>query len=74
MFQHKLLSKRQKGFKRGTSTALQLLKVLDQWTQAIDDGLCTDIIYMYFQKAFNTVPLRRLLNKIESYGIGGIVV
>jgi hypothetical protein len=50
-------------------TSLQLLEVLDKWTEALDNGHCVDCIYMDFQKAFDKVPHKKLLEKIKSYGI-----
>ena len=55
----------------GRSTALQLLKVMDTWTEALDRDLSIDCIYMDYQKAFDTVPHRRLLGKLQTYGIRG---
>ena len=46
----------------GRSTVLQLIKVLDNWTLGLDNGNYTDIIYIDFQKAFDTVP-HKSLNK-----------
>ena len=66
---NKLLSNRQYGFIGGRSTALQMLKVMDDWTDILDRGGQLDVIYLYFMKAFDTVPHKRLLNKISSYGI-----
>jgi hypothetical protein len=51
----------------GRSTSLQLLEVLDKWTEALDNGHYVDCIYMDFQKAFDKVPHKRLLEKIKSY-------
>ena len=51
------------------STVLQLIKVIDAWTEAIDQGYDIDAIYLDFQKAFDKVPHRRLLNKLRGYGI-----
>lgn len=68
---NKLLSNKQFGFLKGRSTTLQLLKVLDDWTHILDSGDLIDIVYTDFQKAFDTVPHRRLLQKIKSYGISG---
>ena len=48
---------------------LQLLRVIDEWTDILGDGGCVDVIYMDFQKAFDTVPHRRLLTKLSNYGI-----
>ena len=61
----------QYGFISGRSTSLQLLEVLDKWTEALDNGHYVDCIYMDFQKAFDKVPHKRLLEKIKSYGIVG---
>ena len=61
----------QYGFISGRSTSLQLLEVLDKWTEALDNGQYVDCIYMDFQKAFDKVPHKRLLEKIKSYGIVG---
>ncbi|KAK3088848.1 hypothetical protein FSP39_024556 [Pinctada imbricata] len=47
-----LFTKRQYGFMSGRSTAIQLLKVLDEWTEAIDNGQGIDCIYMDYKKSF----------------------
>jgi sarcosine oxidase/L-pipecolate oxidase len=52
-----LFSKKQFGFITSRSTTLQLLEVLDKWTQAVDSGENVDCIYMDFQKAFDKVPI-----------------
>ena len=51
-----LLSTRQFGFLGGRSTILQLLFFLDKCVDAISRGNVTDIVYLDFQKAFDTVP------------------
>jgi hypothetical protein len=66
-----LFTKSQYGFISVRSTSLQLLEVLDKWTEALDNGHYVDCIYMDFQKAFDKVPHKRLLEKIKSYGIVG---
>ena len=50
---------------------MQLLRILDDWTQTLDEGGSVDVIYMDFQKALDTVPHRRLLYKLSRYGITG---
>ena len=37
-------------------------------------GIQVDLLYLDFMKAFDTVPFRRLINKLGSYGIGGKVL
>ncbi|KAK3089125.1 hypothetical protein FSP39_001036 [Pinctada imbricata] len=61
---------KQYGFMAGRSTALQLIRVMDEWTSALDCGYGIDCIYMDYQKAFDTVPHKRLLKKLEAYNIG----
>lgn len=70
MKRHKLFSKKQYGFISGRSTVLQLIKVLDRWTEVIDEGHAVDVIYCDFQKAFDRVPHKRLQEKISCCGIG----
>ena len=50
---------------------MQLLKVLDDWTEAVDARLPVDVIYTDFQKAFDSVPHDGLLQKLTSIGIKG---
>ena len=69
MKKNNLLSDKQYGFLAGRSTTLQLLRVLDDWTSAMDRGNMVDVIYVDFMKAFDSVPHQRLLNRVESYGI-----
>ena len=64
-----ILSNKQFGFLRGRSTVLQLLKVVDKWTDIMDKGSVIDVIYCDFQKAFDTVPHKRLLEILIHYGI-----
>ena len=54
-----LLSCKQFGFMKGRSTILQLLKVLDDWTEAVDARLPVDVIYTDFQKSLRFSTARR---------------
>ena len=69
-----LFSKNQFGFISGRSTSLQLLKVMDEWTEVLDHGGCIDSVYMDFMKAFYKVPHRRLIGKLHSYGFSMEVI
>ena len=60
-----LFSDKQFGFIGGRSTSLKLLKVLDHWTEILDSGVCMDVIYCDFIKAFDTVPYGRLSQVLE---------
>ena len=74
MRDNNLFSKHQYGFIDRRSTALQLLYILDEWTEILDDGGTVDEVYMDFMKAFDKVPHERLLAKLSAYGIGGDVL
>ena len=69
-----MLSKHQHGFVPGRSCFTQLVEVMDNWTEVICAGGRVDAIYMDFQKAFDTVPHRRLLLKAEAMGIRGNIL
>ena len=69
MRENGLISRKQFGLLTGRSTVLQLLKVIDSWTEILDRGGCVDVIYCDFMKAFDTVPHHRLINVLEYYGI-----
>lgn len=69
-----LLSPNQFGFVTGRSTVLQLLTVLDKWTKIIDDGNAIDVIFCDFQKAFDTVPHKNLLEVLSYYGVNDVIL
>ena len=71
---NKLFSNKQFGFIKGRSTVLQLLNVLDAWTASLDNGGNIDAIYTDFEKAFDKVPHKRLLSKLQAYGIRDEIV
>ena len=72
--EHGLLSAKQFGFISGRSTVTQLLTYLDKVIESFSKGGAVDAIYLDFQKAFDTVPHRRLIKKLEAYGIQGKIL
>lgn len=59
------------GFRRGYSCETQLAVTFDDLAKNFDQNLQTDIAILDFSKAFDTVPHRKLLHKLDSYGIRG---
>ena len=49
----------------------QLMTTLNDWLKYLDDNEPVDAIYLDLQKAFDKVPHKRLLVKLEGYGISG---
>ena len=52
----------------------QLLECLYDWNTAYDKGTGVNVIYLDFSKAFDTVPHKRLLYKLQHLGIRGHVL
>jgi len=71
---NKLISSRQYGFIKGRSTSLQLLHILDKWTDYLEHGGQIDVVYSDLEKAFDKVPHKRLISKLYCYGINEYVI
>ena len=69
-----LLSKHQHGFRSNRSCLTQLLEYFTEIHDIIDKGDPVDAIYLDCKKAFDTVPHKRLIEKLKSYGIVGKVL
>ena len=70
MQMNKLFSNKQYGFISGRSTVLQLLTVIDKWTEALDKGHAVDVAYCDFMKAFDKVSHPKLIHKLKMYNFG----
>ena len=66
-----LLNDSQHGFMKGKSCLTNLLDYLENVTKFLDQGDPLDVIYLDFAKAFDKVPHKRLVKKLEAHGIGG---
>lgn len=51
-----------------------MLIFLDKVTRQVDEGKNLDVIYLDFAKAFDKMPHRRLLLKLENIGIKGRIL
>ena len=61
----------QYGFQQKKSCELQLLGLVGDLHNNLDQGRQTDVLVMYFSKAFHKVGHQRLLRKLEYYGVRG---
>lgn len=70
------LSKHQHGFVSKRSCLTNLLETFESWTSSLDDKevIGIDAVFLDYQKAFDRVPHKRLLLKINAYGISGKVL
>ena len=69
MEKNSLFHKSQHGFMKTRSCMTQLLETLEEWTDLLVKKFSIDVIYLDFQKAFDTIPHQRLLSKVHAYGI-----
>jgi len=69
-----LFSNKQFGFIKGLSTSLQLLKILDKWTELLENGGQIDVIYTDLEKAFDKIPHKRLISKLSTYGLNKDII
>ena len=53
-----ILTRHQHGFREGFSTETQLISVLDDWLSLLDKRIRTDVIFIDFSNAFNSVSTR----------------
>ena len=61
---HKIQSDAQHGFRKRGSCDIQLLLALNDFVRGLEDTSQTDIIFLYFAKAFDKVSHQGLLKKL----------
>ena len=69
IYRSEILTNSQHGFVNGRSCMTQMLECLDDWTRILDNDGSVDVIYIDYAKAFDKVAHKRLLIKLEGYGI-----
>ena len=66
-----ILTDCQHGFRAKRSTAPQLILTIHDLANSLDNDKSVHAVVLDFAKAFNKVPHRRLLAKLQYYGIQG---
>ena len=69
--ENSLIKNSQHGFRNKRSCLTNLLDFYNDVFNIYDESKAVDVIYLDFQKAFDTVPHNRLLSKLNSHGITG---
>ena len=59
LIKHKLINQSQHGFLKVRSCLTNVLCFFEEITKWVDEGSPVDVIYLYFQKAFDKVPHQR---------------
>ena len=68
---NKIITNRQHGFLKKRSTATNLLECTRDWSLTIASSCSTDVIYIDFSRAFDSIVFTKLIFKLEKYGICG---
>jgi len=72
--ENKIVTEHQHGFLRQKSCLTNLLEALEAWTEALDNGLGIDVLFLDYRKAFDSVSHCKLIEKLRSLGIQGDLI
>ena len=70
-FLSSVLSDCQSGFRKADSTSFQLVRLVQQWCEALDSSKYVVAVFFDLQKAFDRVWHKGLLCKLEAAGVRG---
>ena len=70
---HNIIYEHQFGFPKNTSTTLAVLDLSTRIIKALDNGNYAASVFLDFGKAFDTANHEILIDKLENYGVRGIV-
>ena len=68
---HNFISNVQHGFQKGLSCETQLATTVEELQKGLDNRYQHDVVIIDFNKAFDKVPHRHLLKKLDASGIRG---
>ena len=71
--QHNILTDSQHGFRAKRSTETQLIQTIHDISKSLDIKETVDRAILDFTKAFDKVPHKRLIHKLNYYGISGSI-
>jgi len=71
LLSRQLISRKQHAFIAKHSTATNLLECTHDWVVSISKHLSTDIVYVDFSRAFDSIVFSKALTKIAALGIDG---
>ena len=70
---HNIIYEHQFGFQKNRFTTLEVLDLNTRIIKALDNGNYAASVFLDFAKAFDTVNHEILIDKLENYGVRGIV-
>ena len=69
-----LKNKHQHDFIFKHSTITNLLECTHDWSLAFHGKLLVDVIYIYFSKTFDSLVHSKLIHKLQTFGINGLLL
>ena len=66
-----ILTNKQSGFRKNDSTRLQLIRLVQEWSTALDSSRLVGIVFFDIPMAFDHVCLPGLLYKLRAVGVRG---
>ena len=70
---HNILTDSQHGFRAKRSTETQLIQTIHDLSKSLDKKETVDMAILDFTKAFDKVPHKRTIHKLNYYGISGYI-
>ena len=70
---HNILTDSQHGFRAKRSTETQLIQTIHDISKSLDKKETVDMAVLDFTKAYDKVPHKRLIHKLNYYGISGSI-
>jgi hypothetical protein len=71
---NKLITEQQHGFLAKHSTCTNLLEALNEWTCCLNNAQSVSVAYIDFSRAFDSVSHPKLLSKLRSLGVCGLLL
>jgi ribonucleases P/MRP protein subunit RPP40 len=71
---NQILCSKQHGFRNQRSCETQLLGLIHELSEQLDSGKQVDLIFLDFAKAFDTVPHKRLISKLQHYKLNPLLI
>lgn len=69
-----IITENQAGFRKNHSCETAIQSVIDDWKLIVSEGKMVGVIFLDLKRAFETIDRNRLLDKLDQYGIRGMVL